>query len=61
MSEGTFSDVSAQILNRRKMPYFTSVLEQTDLSSVHPDQTPENAASDQGLHCLPLTQQFFAH
>ena len=23
-----------------------------------PDQTPQNAASDQGLHCLPLNWQF---
>ena len=27
-------------------------------NSVDPDQTPHNAASDQGLHCFPLTQQF---
>ena len=26
-------------------------------NSVDPDQTPQNAASDQGLHCLPLVQQ----
>ena len=25
-------------------------------NSVDPDQTPQNAASDQGLHCLPLIQ-----
>ena len=28
---------------------------------VDPDQTPQNAASDQGLHCLPLNQQFYHH
>ena len=28
---------------------------------VDPDQTPQNAASDQGLHCLPLNQQFYIH
>ena len=27
-------------------------------NSVDPDQTPQNAASDQGLHCFPLIQQF---
>ena len=27
---------------------------QTKASSVDPDQTPRHAASDQGLHCLPL-------
>ena len=26
-------------------------------NSVNPGQTPQNAASDQGLHCLPLIQQ----
>ena len=30
-------------------------------NSIDPDQTPQNAASDQGLHCLPLTQQFYKH
>ena len=25
------------------------------------DQTPQNAASDQGLHCLPLVQQYIKH
>ena len=24
-------------------------------NSVAPDQTPQNAASDQGLHCLPMS------
>ena len=28
---------------------------------VDPDQMPQNAASDQGLHCLPLSQQFYTH
>ena len=26
-------------------------------NSVDPDQTPQNAASDQGLHCLPHVQK----
>ena len=26
--------------------------------SVDPDETPQNATSYQGLHCLPITQQF---
>ena len=29
--------------------------------SVDQDQTPHNAASDMGLHCLPLIQQEFRH
>ena len=27
-------------------------------NSADPDQTPRPAASDQGLHCLPIIQQF---
>ena len=33
---------------------------QTLSYSVDPDQTPQNAASDEGLHCLPLIQQFYS-
>ena len=29
--------------------------------SEDPDQTPQNAASDKGLHCLPYIQQYFRH
>ena len=27
-------------------------------NSVDPDETPQNAATHQSLHCLPLVQQF---
>ena len=30
-------------------------------NNVDPDQAPQNAASDQGLHYLPLTQLFYTH
>ena len=30
-------------------------------NSVDPDQMPQNAASDQGLHNLPLIQQYFKY
>ena len=30
-------------------------------NSIDPDQTPQNVASDQGLHSLPYTQQYFRH
>ena len=33
---------------------------QTRANSVAPDQTPQNAASDLGLHCLSFIQQFFS-
>ena len=29
-------------------------------NSADPDQTPQNAASDQGLHCLQILQPFFS-
>ena len=31
---------------------------QARANSVDPGETPQNAASHQGLHCLPLIQQF---
>ena len=31
---------------------------QARANSVDPDQMPQNVASDQSLHCLPLIQQF---
>ena len=38
--------------------YPTYVHRQAWANSEDPDQTPQNAASDQGLHCLPLIKQF---
>ena len=29
--------------------------------SEEPDQTPQNMAPDQGLHCLLLIKQYFGH
>ena len=29
-------------------------------NSADPDHTPQNAASDQGLHCLQIVQPFFS-
>ena len=38
------------------------VFRQTDQSNnVNPDQTPQKAASDLGLCCLPLTKQSYTH
>ena len=31
---------------------------QARANSVDPDETPQNVVSHQGLHCLPLIQQF---
>ena len=31
---------------------------QARANSIDPDETPQNAASHLGLHCLPLIQQF---
>ena len=33
------------------------IMVNTGIDSLDPDQVPQNAASDQGLHCLPLIQQ----
>ena len=41
-----------------KLRYFTYSERQAWANSVDPDQAPQNAASDQGLHCLPLIKQF---
>ena len=41
--------------------YSTYSVRQAWANSVDPDQTPQNAASDQGLHCLPLIQHFYTH
>ena len=32
---------------------------QTCANNVDLDQTPQKMASDQGLHCLPLIQEYF--
>ena len=34
---------------------------QTIANSVDSDQMPQTAVSDQGLHCLPLIQQYYIH
>ena len=44
-----------------KLPCFMYSDRHNLTNIVDPDQTPQNAASDQGLHCLPLIQQFYTH
>ena len=34
---------------------------QTLTNSIDPGQTPQNAASDQGLHCLQIIQYIYTH
>ena len=41
--------------------YSTYLDRQAWANSVDPDQMPQNASSDQGLHCLPLTQHFYMY
>ena len=51
------------LYSRRKIKYtlFTICMDrQAWENSADPDETPHNAASHQGLHCLPLIQQFKA-
>ena len=45
-----------KILGSNNPKYWDS---QAWANSVDPDQMPQNAESDQGLHCLPLIQQYF--
>ena len=39
-----------------KLPYFKYSDRQALACSVEPDQMPQDAVCDQGLHCLLLTQ-----
>ena len=73
MSEGTVSHVATHTLKYEYMlPVVCSCIWQFDslyrishmhsdrqacANSVDPDETPQNAASHQGLHCLPFIQQ----
>ena len=43
------------------LPYLPEVFGQAWANSIDPDQMLHSAASDQGLYCLPLIQQFFKH
>ena len=46
---------------RNKKNINTVITLSIETNSVDPDQTPQNAASDQSLHCLPYTQQYSRH
>ena len=45
-------------MNLIKLPYFMYLNRQAWANSVDPDQTLQNAASDQGLHCHPVLHTF---
>ena len=42
-------------------PYSTYSERRAWANIVDPDQMPQTAASDQGLHCLPIIQRFYTH
>ena len=45
-----------------KLQYLLYIVALAGLSKqLDPDQTSQYAASDQGLHCLPFTQQFYSY
>ena len=46
---------------RNKKNINTVITLSIETNSVDPDQTPQNAASGQSLHCLPYTQQYSRH
>ena len=43
-------------MGNHTLPYIPGIRTEVWANSVDPDRTPQNAASDQGLHCLPLIQ-----
>ena len=53
------SGMTSEGVDLIKLSYLLCIFEQTGCAnSVDPDQTPQNAASYQDLHYLPLIQQF---
>ena len=48
----------SSILLKIYLPIYAKRPLKKDIGSVDPDQMPQNAASDQGLHCLHLGQKF---
>ena len=48
--------VNKHVTDQTYLPYTMFILKFR--YSVDPDQMLQNAASDQGLHCLPLTHKF---
>ena len=43
-------------INRNIYPKYWE--RQAEINSIEPDQMLQNAASDKGLHCFPMNQQF---
>ena len=44
-----------------RIPYFSKYFEEARAYSTSPDQKPQNAASNQGLYCLPVLEQDVRH
>ena len=53
--------LSGSLCNCHWLPYLPYLHRQAQSNSVDLDKTPEYAAADQGLHCLPLIQKFSKH
>ena len=55
--------IHSEAIHFDKFLYLLYVFGQIDpnKNSVDLKQTPQNAASDQGLQCLPLIQQYYTH
>ena len=54
-------DLKIELITLGSYRHYRNILKYWDrqawANSVDPDQTPQNAASDQGLHFLPFIQQ----
>ena len=60
MTEGTFSHVKAK--NRINNVFALNHADRyAYANSVDPHQTPQNTATDLGMHCFPFNQQLVSH
>ena len=59
MKKISTNKISAYTQTIDRIPYLTMYSDRHAwANSVDPDETPQNAASHQGLHCLLIVQQF---
>ena len=57
----SFKNTTMVLPLKIEYPQAEALVQISPINCVGPDQTPQNAASDHGLHYLPLIQQYFNH
>ena len=57
LSSGFYPGRPARNTHKMRVSQYIYIEKQAWANRVCPDQTPQNAASGQGIHCLPLIQQ----